>query len=216
MTTPDSLEARVKQAMEPLLAERVSPGALAALAAARTASSKAPDAVERGLVVRPPRQAWARRWVVPGAIAAALVVGFAAPNVIDRLQPSPDWITSPDYELPHAGATLARALSETPSFGSAPLTKGRRIIPVATFVNHANELCRQFSFIGPSDRHTGLACHTSDKAWELVALTQGEPVSSGGADGTPPPGDPVSALAVRMSRGPALDRTAEAQALKRL
>jgi hypothetical protein len=196
---------------------------MAALLAARASAEAKPDPEAHGATTpntstvtafRPRR---ATGWVWPTALAACLVLGVGIGRMSLTPSSEPDWTTASGREAPRAGKVIAAALSGTPSGVSAALSEGRKITPVLTFVSQAGELCRQFSFIGPVDRHSGLACRQPQGDWALVALTVGEPVNAGSDYRTAagPGDDPVSAMTDRLIKGEPLDAAGESAALTR-
>lgn len=138
-----------KAALAPLLALDADGRALEARVAAMVRDAEAgpaPEATDaRVLPFRPPPAASrpSRRWALPLAASIALAFGLGGAT---------GWLVAPDGRTPGllAGASVARALLETPAGAETRLDDGRVLRAVASFRDATGALCREVEIDEPT------------------------------------------------------------------
>lgn len=141
-----------------------------------------------------------RRWLVGGAMAASLAVGFF-------LRPQ---LVSGRDDSGIASAAFAGALGSTPSLQTASFASGERLTPSLSFAKRGGGYCRQFDLIAGGQKSTGVAC-TKNGTWTIEAILPSAKVTpSDGyttAEGPESPG--MATIIDSIRKGDPLDQTAE-------
>lgn len=205
-TRAPEMDARVRTAFDPVLAEPVPPTLLAAaspavidFAAARTArqSESAPSA-------------W-RRWGQMTALAASLAVGIVIGGGLPQNGGADAPLIIADAAGTRAGPALASALASTRSGVDAALPGGV-MRPVISVKAADGRLCRQFAIQQDKGAIDALACRQDDQ-WNIVVASSSAATRSDYALAAGPAEAAIEAALSALEAGDPLDAEGEARAL---
>jgi hypothetical protein len=195
--------ALVREALGPLEAEPIPP-ALRAFVEGRTSAVDHPaESAEVIPLRRPTAMPFRQRVALPLAASLALVVGGVGGYLARDRGPGPSGALVLD-------TALEAALDATPSGQQRTLPDGTEVRLIASFVDGAGRLCREFGRTAADDALVVVAC-ISDEVWAVRFA-----VAVPAADGVYVPASalgPLDAYLETIEAGPPLSIAEEAAAL---
>jgi anti-sigma factor RsiW len=205
-TPAPNIDAAVRAAFDPVLAEPLPPALVAAaspavidLAAARAA--RQPIAAPAG---------W-RRWGQGAALAASLAIGILIGTGLPQTGGSNAPLILADADGTRAGPALAAALASTRS-GVDAVVPGGVMRPVISVRAGDGRLCRQFAVQQDAGALTALACRQGDQ-WQIVVASSSVAGRSEYALAAGPGEAAIEAALAALQAGEPLDAEGEAKAL---